>query len=128
MPLELPSDLATFCDDEHGLRSPGAYALRLSKPDDPAAAWDRRVDVRPPWFEKFLAADEVFYVGQSRDLLARLEDHRDGDVRQVSLVAICDVVGLHTVWWADDTEPEAVEYNLAASLRRERPAAFVHSR
>lgn len=128
MPLKLPATLEPFCDDDHDWHDAAAYALDLQRPADPAAAWDRHFDARPDWFGAFRDAARVVYVGSASDVLHRLEDHRDGDVRRATLLRVCQINELRLVWWVDDTEPEVVEYNLAAALRAEYPGWYVHQR
>lgn len=129
MGLQLPADLEPFCDDDHGLHSSGAYALALDKPADPAESLARIYDERPPWLDELIAKPETIYVGASGDVLSRLEDHRDQEHRRASLLRVCAIDGLHTVWWAEDYEHATVaEFNLTVALREERPEAFVHSR
>lgn len=129
MPLNLPADLEPFVDDYDDLHDPGVYALILQRPADPAAAWDRAFDARPPWWDRFVAAETVAYVGASGDVLSRLEEHRDGAVRQATLLQVCAIDRLHTVWRCD-SQQEAFdrEYTVASTLDRERPGWYVHSR
>jgi predicted GIY-YIG superfamily endonuclease len=126
--LSLPADLEPFLGDDYTLHSPGVYCLTLTPPDDPAAAWDRHFDVRPDWFADAFAPDiaTLAYVGATADVLARLEDHRDGEVRRAALLRVCDIDGLHTVWFYDDAEAAFEnEFTMAALLRRDRPGWFV---
>lgn len=123
--LELPADLEPFGDPDEW-HKPAVYCLRLTRPDDPAGAWDAEYDARPEWFPRFRDAAEVWYVGAAADCLARLEDHRDGEVRDTVLTRICDVDSLRNVWWFP-TKREAFEREsgLAIMLRNHHPEAFV---
>jgi len=130
MPLELPADLEPFVDDYDQMTTEGCYALLLDRPDNPAAAWDRHFDTRPEWFARFVGAEQVAYVGSGHDVLRRLEEHRDGEVRTTVLTEVCEIDGLHTVWFvgAEDTEQlRFEERKLARWLDRERPSWFVHN-
>jgi len=126
--LSLPADL-----EPHGgpdkWHNPAVYALRVSRPDDPAAAWDRQYDNRPPWWDEFIAADHVIYVGATGDCLSRLEDHRDGEVRQASLLKICEIDSLRNVWWYDNpTRAFERESGIALMMQHEYANLYIHSR
>ena len=125
MSLTLPSDLEPFVDSIDEIHREGAYALVLERPDDFGSAWDDRHDRRPGWFDAARTADTLCYVGGASDVLARLEDHRDGDVRTTVLTEVCDFDRLHTVWWADDDPYVVVEFRLAKMLMNERPRWYV---
>lgn len=127
MPLELPADLEPHTGINY--HQPGVYALTLKRPEDVADRWDCEFDVRPPWFDDFRGAARVVYVGATADLLSRLKDHRDGQVRQATILRVCGIDGLHTVWVCDTADAAfAAEYNMMTMLRREHPEWYVHSR
>jgi len=125
MTLSLPQDLGEHIpiEDYH---SPAVYALDLSRPNDLASAWDREFDVRPPFFGELRDADGVVYVGATNDALGRLEDHRDGDVRQAALLQVCDIKGLRDVWLFDEVgRAFERESGIAIELANEHPDWFV---
>jgi predicted GIY-YIG superfamily endonuclease len=124
--LTLPAAIEPFCASAEDFHRSAVYALTLSKPERPGVLWDRQYDHRPPWWQEFVTANAVFYVGATTDLLSRLEDHRDGEVRQAIVLQVCDVADLHTVWF--DEAPFESEYNMARLLARQRPEAYVHQR
>jgi len=127
--LSLPEGLSVFADSVAIMHRPSVYALTLSRPDDLAAAWDRTFDTRPPWFESFRDAGQAIYVGAASDTLARLEDHRDGDVRVATLMQVCDIDGLRNVWWFDDADRAFErESGIATTLANEYTDAYVHQR
>ena len=128
MSLSLPEELSPYTDGDNS--TPGAYALRLGRPLDLESAWEQHYDTRPPYWDQLMQADSVLYVGGTGDLLSRLEDHRDGDVRQTVLTKVCDVTGLQTAWPADNPTNafELVEPRLARWLQQTRPSSYVHSR
>jgi hypothetical protein len=126
--LTLPADLEPYADSIAAMHEPGAYALVLAQPDDLVAQWDARFDHRPGWVAEAADSDTVCYVGGSQDILSRLEDHREGSVRVPVLTRLCDIERLQTVVWADSDTYEHVEYNLAATLRDERPGWFIRQR
>lgn len=129
MSLSLPADVEPFAPDFDAMHRPGCYALDLARPDDPAAAWDQRYDTRPEWFPTFQDASEVVYVGASGDVLSRLEDHRNGEVRQAALVRVCDVTDVRGVWWMDSTQDAFDrEHGIAMSIQNAKPSAYVHAR
>lgn len=125
MTLELPADAEPFIVDEWDqLHDSGVYCLVLSRPANPAAAWDAVHDARPAWFEAFVSAREVWYVGSAKDILARLEDHRDGHQSSV-LMDICEIDGLRNIWWCDADRRREVESQTAIMLRNYHPETFV---
>lgn len=129
MPLTLPADLERYADDFDQMRGPGVYALDLSRPPDVEAAWDETFDVRPPWFERFRDAAKVVYVGGASDVLARLEDHYAGEVRQAALLRVCSIDGLHDVWWFEDADRAfEQESGIALDLQNDRADWYVHQR
>jgi len=129
MTLSLPADLEPFAPDFDAMHQPGVYALDLSRPDDPAAAWDRHYDSRPAWWPPFVDASQVVYVGASADVLSRLEDHRNGEVRRASLIRVCDVTDVRGVWWYDSAQAAFDrEHGIALSIQNAQPTAFVYSR
>lgn len=128
MALELPADLEVFGDFEQ-FHDPCVYCLTIEKPADDstlAREWDRHFDVRPAWFDEFAQARDVFYVGATGDCLSRLEDHRDGEVRQTALTTVCEIDELRNVWWFRDVDHAFEnESQLAILLQNEHPEAFV---
>lgn len=132
MTLSLPADVEPHLGTDADLSDfhrPGVYALRLSRPDDVADAWDREFDSRPAWFDRFAGASGVVYVGGAADVLARLEDHRDGEVRTTVLTRVCEIESLRNVWWFSDTDEAFTrESKLAIMLQNEYPDLFVHQR
>jgi len=132
MSLSLPEDAEIFIpnggtlDDLH---QSGVYCLRLTKPDDLATAWDREFDSRPSYFEQLQESSEVWYVGESGDVLSRLEDHRDGKVRVAALMRVCEIDSLRNIWWTKDKdEAEIEESKLRMMLQNEYGNVYVHSR
>lgn len=132
MTLSLPADAEPFIPaggDLSDLRGPGVYALRLSRPDDLAAAWDATFDTRPDYWESLTSAERVVYVGAAKDVLGRLEDHRDGEVRKAALLRVCEIDALRNVWWFDSADAAFErESKLAIMLQNDRPAWYVHQR
>lgn len=130
--LSLPEDAEPFIpegEDLSALSNPGVYALSLSRPDDLAAAWDATFDARPAYWDDLQEAESVVYVGASNNVLARLEDHRDADLRKAALLNVCDLEALRTIWWFDSAD-EAFqnESKIALQLQVERPDLYVHQR
>jgi len=132
MTLSLPEDVEPHLGTDADLSDahrPGCYALRLTKPDDPASAWDRQFDTRPEWFDAFVERPKIVYVGSAGDTLRRLEEHRDGDVRTTVLTELCEIESLRNVWLlpasTDRHEREFEERKVARLMRREYPDTFV---
>lgn len=130
MTLELPADAEPFipadAEWDH-LHSAGVYCLELLRPDDPTAAWDEQHGTRPDYWADFLDAYVVWYVGSAKDVLARLEDHRDGE-RTPALLEICEVSQLRNVWWCEEDRRKHVERQTADMLAQHHPAVYVHQR
>jgi len=126
--MKLPSDVEPFLTDGYDqLHSPCVYALRLTRKPDVRGLWDSHYDTRPEWFGKFVDAERVVYVGATADCISRLEDHRDGDVRQASILRVCDIDGIRNIWWFDDKDRAFQrEGGLAIELRNAYPDLFVH--
>jgi len=99
MTLSLPEDLEAFAEDYDQLTSPAVYCLSLEKPENPRQAWDAEYDVRPDWLDAWADSSRCLYVGAAKNVLSRLEDHRDGEVRQTALTRVCSVDSLEDVWW-----------------------------
>lgn len=125
--MDLPSDLSLFADSIAEYHRPGVYCLRLKRPDDLGEQWDRHFDTRPDWFEEFRAAERVLYVGGAADVLSRLEDHADGEVRNTVLTTVCSIQDLRNVWWAETVDQAFLdESRIAIELRNQYPECYVH--
>jgi len=128
MSMSLPADVERFGGPDRW-HSACCYALVLTRPDDLAAAWDREFETRPPWFEEFRDAASVVYVGATGDCLSRLEDHRDGEVRQAALLRVCDIDSLRNIWWFQDTDRAFErESGIATEMQNQYPDVYVHQR
>ena len=128
MSLSLPEDIEPYCEDTTDFHRPAAYALVLERPDDFTQAFDNAFDTRPDWFDRARTCDTLCYVGGTSDLLSRLEDHRDGEVRTTVLTEVCDIERLQTVWFAGNERYQQTEYRLAQTLQDDRPSWHVHQR
>jgi len=130
MTLTLPADAEPFINDDISeLRQPGVYALKCIKPDDIADQWDERFDHRPDYWEELVEAKRVAYVGAAKDVLARLEDHRDAEVRKAALLEVCEPVGVLNIKFFPTAE-QAFERESGLALRfaRKHPEFYVHQR
>lgn len=131
MTLELPADAEVFIPEGKSfdaLHESGVYCLTLSRPDDLAAAWDRHFEHRPDYWADLVDAERVVYVGSAKDVLARLTDHKDGDVRVTVLTEVCDIDGLRNVWWCDTDRRRIVESQVATMLQNEYESYYIHQR
>jgi hypothetical protein len=132
MSLELPADAEPYIPEPctfNRLHNPGVYALELERPDDVASAWDSEFDTRPEWFDDFADAEQVIYVGAAKDVLRRLEEHRDGQVRVGVLQRVCEITGVHNIWWRMKTDIAFQdESKIAIELQNDHPEWYVHQR
>lgn len=129
MTLELPADVEPFLDNYTQIHDPAVYALDLSRPDDVLEAWAEVYDVQPDYMAELIAAESVTYVGATHDLLGRLEDHRDSEVRQAALLQVCDIEGLRDVHWFQDADRAFErEHGIAMQLANKYGDMYVHSR
>lgn len=130
MSLTLPADVEPFLTDTNDdWTAPAVYALRLIPPDTVAEAWDRHFDTRPDYLESLRTATDVVYVGAASNLMHRLEDHRDGQVRKSALLQVCEIEGLRNIWWFDDPDRAFErESGIAIQLQNYYPDTFVHQR
>jgi len=120
MTLSLPSDLEPYTTD---YRTAAVYALDVTMPDDLAYQWDLRFEHRAEWFDQLQAAGNVIYVGAAKNLIGRLEDHRDGQVRKAVLPSLATEIDLRNVWPKSDADDAfREESKIAIRLRNHLPA------
>ena len=109
-------------------RGPAIYALDLSKPDDLAAAWDKTFDSRPAYWDELQQARSVVYVGAAKNVMGRLEDHRDKEVRVGVLQRVCEIDGVRNVWFCDSAD-QAFERESGKAIELRNwlaPEIYVH--
>lgn len=132
MSLTLPAEAEPFIPKDRGIEAlscPGVYVLRLTRPDNLAQEWDDVFEHRPDYWDELTESDRVVYVGASKNVLGRLEEHRDGNVRKVALLRVCDIEELGNIWWFADVETAFQnESKMAIMLQNERPDWYVHCR
>ena len=132
MTLSLPADVEPFLQDHHTferIRGAAVYCLSLSRPTDLADEWDRTFEHRPDYWEELTDAKRVVYVGAAKDLLARLNDHHEGEKRKAALLEVCAIEGLRNVWWVDDPNRRFLEESqIATMMQNELGDTYVHSR
>jgi len=129
----LPADAEPFIPkggDISDLRNPGCYALELSRPHDVGERWDQHFDNRPDYWDEFVNADRVLYVGASKDVLGRLEDHRDGEKRKAALLRVCSIASLFGIeWFPSAAEAFEREHGRALALNNAMAnTTWVHQR
>lgn len=131
MTLELPADAEVFLpegEDFDALHGSGVYALRLERPDDLPAVWDRTFDERPAYWDDLVSCAAVVYVGAAKDVLARLTEHNDGKIKKARVVQVCEIDSIRNIWWFDDDgRAFERESGLAITLQNEYPEWFVWS-
>jgi len=111
------------------IRGAAVYVLQLDLPENIYEAWDEHFDHRAPYLDDIDDSSGVRYVGAANDLLHRLNDHNDGQVRKSALLRVCDIAELHSVWWFDSAE-EAFEREskIATIMQNNRPDLYIHQR
>lgn len=118
MTLSLPEDAEPFGTD---WSRPGVYVLRYAKPDPLAEAVDEAFDTRPEWFDLLDDAEKVLYVGESGNVMRRLEDHAEAKKRLTTLSRIgAEPIGIVNIRYYDDKRAaELAEYNTAVRTARQ---------
>lgn len=130
MSLSLPEDIEQhFTSDHRDYTLPGVYALRLEKPDELPEVWDREYDKRPEFWDQLTESSRVIYVGAAKNVLSRLEDHRDGEVRKAALMRVCSIDSLRNVYWFNTPERAFLkESQVAMMMQNELADTYVHQR
>lgn len=118
MSLELPADAEPFGTEWN---RPGVYILRYAKPNPLAAAVDDAFETRPEWFDLLADAERVLYVGESGNVMRRLEDHAEAKKRLTTLSRIgAEPIGIVNIRYYDSKEAaEHDEYNTAVRTARQ---------
>jgi len=132
MSLELPGCIEPHMTSDMAferIRGPAVYVLQLDPPEGIYSAWDEHFEHRAPYLDEIDEVSEVLYVGAANDLLRRLNDHNDGEVRKAALLRVCDIESLHSVYWFDSAEQAFErESGIAKVIQNERGNTYVHSR
>jgi len=114
--------LAPHVPDDHSNNDPGCYALVVDLPADREAveaAWLKWYDSLPEYVDQLVEADRAIYVGATGGVRDRINDHREGKVRQATLPHVFGLVDIYGAWFHDSSEDAFdAEYNRAASIRR----------
>lgn len=105
-------------DDSH---QPGTYAIEVETPDDVesvARQWLGEVDaaLSDKAFER-LTNSKVCYVGASKDVYSRLQDHAEASVRKALFLRVFPPVDVVGVWPSES--PFRDEYSKAVALSGE---------
>lgn len=131
MSLSLPADIEPYLDGQafERIRGPAVYCLSLVRPEDVQSAWLDEFDNKAPYLDELAEADTAYYIGAANDLLHRLNDHNDRDVRKAALLRVCAINALENVWWFDSTDKAfQQESRIAIELANELPNCYVHQR
>jgi len=129
MTLTLPEDIEPHLPEGFEWSDPGVYSLYLKKPENVQEAWDNEFDNTPDYVDMLESKPTTVYVGAASNVMRRLEEHRDGDKRKAALLRICEIDGIHTIWWFDHKEQAFLkERTMADMLSQERPDWYVHQR
>lgn len=118
MSLELPADAEPFGRDWS--RS-GVYVLRYSVPDNVHERAEHAFDHPPAWLDALFECDKCLYVGEGGNVMHRLEDHNNGDVRKTTLSRLgCEPIGVVNIIYKDSKEEaELAEWNTAKRVARQ---------
>ena len=129
MSLTLPEDIEPHLPEGVEWDQPGVYSLYLKKPDNVRDRWEQEFDSTPDFVDMLESKPTTVYVGAASNVMRRLEDHRDGEVRKVALLRVCDIEGLRNVWWFDSTdEAFEQEWPLATLMQQQYENYYVHQR
>ena len=127
--------IAPHVTDGHTASDPGVYALEVDLPakagwETLARDWLEYYESTPPYLGRLVDAETVIYVGASKNVRDRIEEHRRGKVRKATLPRIWGVTGVHTVWWYKDKDDAFERENHhALELSKDTPSSvYVHSR
>jgi len=117
--LTLPADVEPYTTD---FATPAVYSLDVVMPEDLTTEWDRRFETRAEWFDELQAATDVVYIGATKNLIGRLEDHRDRKVRQTVIPSLATNIDLRNAWPRDSAEQAFQEESkIAIRLRNHLP-------
>lgn len=129
MSLSLPGDIEPFLTSDHGWNDAAVYGLSLTVPSDVREQWESIFDSTPDYLDMVEEKPHTRYVGAAKNLISRLEDHRDGKVRKVALLEVCEIDSLTNLWWFDSAERAFLkERSCADMLSQELPNCYVHQR
>jgi len=129
MSLTLPADIEPHLIDGYDWNDPGVYCLSLTVPSDVRERWECEFEQTPDYVDMVEQKHCTAYVGATKNVMARLEDHRDGDVRKVALLRVCEIDGVHNIHWFDSKDDAFKhEWGIANLMSQQRPEFYVHQR
>lgn len=133
--INTDEELAPHVTENHAASDPGVYAVEIGVPENAgyetlSRDWLEQYESTPPYLSQLVDADTVVYVGASKSVRDRIEEHRKGKVRKASLPRIWGITDVVDVWWYTDKNRAFERENYhALELAKETPAdTYVHSR
>ena len=127
--------IAPHVADGHTVSDPGVYAVEIGVPEQTgyeslSRDWLKHSDSTPPYLGRIVDAKRVIYVGASKNVRDRIEEHQRGKVRKATLPRIWGVTGVHTCWWYKDVSRafERENYHALELAKETQSSVYVHSR
>lgn len=129
MSLSLPEDIEPHLTSDNEWSDPGVYCLSLTVPSDVRERWESVFDTTPDYLDMVEQKAQTVYVGAAKNVLSRLEDHKEGKYRKAALLEVCEIDGLRNVWWFNTVERAFLkERTMADMVSAEHPSWYVHQR
>jgi len=116
--------LRQYVDDLADAHAPAVYALRLSKPEDMEERWAEEYDAMHPEIEAMQAADRLYYCGAAKNVVERIEAHRDGK-QSAAVMAVAPPHSVAQVWFYDDADEAFTRESMHAIALGNKPGNYV---
>lgn len=133
--INTDEQIATHVTDSHAASDPGVYAVEIGVPESAgyetlSRDWLKHYDNTPPYLGRIVDADTVIYVGASKSVRDRIDEHREGKVRKATLPRLWGITDVVDVWWYNDVSRAFERENYhALELSKSTPTStYVHSR
>jgi predicted GIY-YIG superfamily endonuclease len=132
----LSERIETIAESPTEAHAPGVYVLEFSTPKTDKEnrrsqikkLWLSEKETLPSYFEELVEAHKLLYVGFSKDVYSRIEQH----INKHQTTTLADVFPLHSVFdiYFYETKQKAAlnEESHTIDLNNAYPNAYVHSR
>jgi len=133
--INTDEQIAPHVGDGYSASNPGVYAVGIAVPESAgyetlSRDWLEHYGSTPPYLGRIVDAETVIYVGASKNVRDRIEEHRQGKVRKAALPRIWGITDVVDVYWYNDVSRAFERENYhALELSKELPASYyVHCR